>query len=91
MTTTTADAPLKNITALTAPIAAWGSKVGAAVRVRWEAAGAKVRSLLNLPTQDEIAALAARLDEIEAKLGGVKPKAHAEKRVRAKKKARPQL
>jgi hypothetical protein len=92
MTTTTADeVSLTTTSSFTAPIVKLGTKVSAAVRARWDAAGAKVRSLLNLPTKDEIAQLAARLDEIEKRLGAVRKSTTAEKRVRRKRAPRPTL
>lgn len=53
----------------------------AAVKTRWERAGERLRGFLGLPGKDELASLAARLDEIEQRLGKTTA-AVAEKRVR---------
>lgn len=89
MTTTTADLTTGMTTRLKTQ---WDTgraqlaSVPATLRARWTAAGERFLRMLNLPTKSDLAALTARLDEIEARLAKKAPVV-AEKRSRKPKKA----
>lgn len=94
MTTATTETTTLSTTspkALTERLRGKWEEVPKSIRSAWDQVGEKVRNALELPTKDDIAKLAARLDEIEARLEETfsRPKGNnktvAEKRVKVKK------